>query len=444
MRSPWGWGLLVWLVGTGPIQAAPADLMGLYQKAVGRSPDVQIAEKQVDKTRHQEDGARAGYWPSLRGQAASSWARENQQRLGQIAPGQDYPEQTLDRHNIRWNVTLSQPLFQGWRTWAEIGIAEQAQEQARASLTLAKQELIVELANAYFEVLDALNRKRLAEQQLGRIEKHLERARTRYEKGVATITGVHEAEARLDQTRARLMEARNRVDIAKESLQSLIQGPVPTLKGVGRLDPALPTPQTAEGWYQQAVVEHPQIKELEAAIAEAEGEVTKVESRWWPNLQAQAVYSRTEQSEFYEYRSSRSVALVLDWAFWEGGRISSERSMAQMDVAQTRLRLDRERRAIKLRTLQQFKKLENAISRVESLRAVVRSQRTKLDSVTAEFERGHRTSVDVLDAQQELFDAQQRLAEARHEYLLMRLELGKAAGRLSLASLREVNGYLGR
>ncbi|MFB6358002.1 MAG: TolC family protein, partial [Thiohalorhabdaceae bacterium] len=134
--------------------------------------------------------------------------------------------------------------------------------------------------------------------------------------------------------------------------------------------------------------------------------------------------------------------LQLEWPLYQGGEVSARANIEETRAAQTRLQLDDQQETVRVETVQAFYDWESAMEEVRSLRAQVRSAETQLEAIQTGFEVGRRTSVDVLDAQQEYFAALQSLAEARHSYLVSRLQLKAAAGVLNLADLRSVNRQL--
>ncbi|HKJ87088.1 MAG TPA: TolC family protein, partial [Gammaproteobacteria bacterium] len=104
--------------------------------------------------------------------------------------------------------------------------------------------------------------------------------------------------------------------------------------------------------------------------------------------------------------------------------------------------LDDQQEQVQVQTTQAFYDWQSAMQEVRSLRAQVRSAKTQLDAVQTGFEVGRRTSIDVLDAQQEYFDALRNLAQARNRYLVSRLKLKSSAGVLNLSDLKAVNRQL--
>jgi outer membrane protein len=136
------------------------------------------------------------------------------------------------------------------------------------------------------------------------------------------------------------------------------------------------------------------------------------------------------------------ASLNLSWDIYQGGAVTAQTRTERTKAAQAQLSLDNRRQEVRVRTVQTFYDWESALQEVRSLRAQVRSTKTQLEAIETGFEVGRRTSVDVLDAQQEYFDALRSLAQARHQYLLARIQLRAAAGTLDRDALARVNGQL--
>ncbi|MFP4559950.1 MAG: TolC family outer membrane protein [Thiohalorhabdus sp.] len=436
--KPWTLGLLIGLAGGLAVPAAQgADLLELYRTAEEVSPTLEETQGQRRIADYQEDEAEAGFFPSLTGQASRSWTEETQVVSG-IQADSDTTTFTQDQYSF----TLTQPLFMGGRTWLAVDIAEQAQRQAEVQVSAARQELMVQVAEAYFGVLDAQEEKDLAEREMRRVREHLDRAQAQFDVGTGDITGVREAEARRDQSRTGLIRARNNLQTAKERLRRLIRQQPPTLDKVEEVtlaDPELPDP---EDWVDRALEEHPELARLREQLDIDRSNVELAKRERWPEISAQAQYSKVEGGSFFTSDEATSASLQVNWPIFQGGRVSATANIRQEEASQTRLQLDDQQEQVREQTTQAFYDLESTMQEVRSLRAQVRSAETQLEAVQTGFEVGRRTSIDVLDAQQEYFDALRDLAQARNQYLLSRLRLKSAAGTLTMADLEEANRQL--
>ncbi|MEF8793340.1 TolC family outer membrane protein [Thiohalorhabdus sp.] len=423
------------VLGALPSGALASGLLELYKRAEEVDPNLKRSEKERVIADLQEDQAKAGWFPRLTGQASRSRTTQTQ-----IISGR--PETTEKYTQDQYNVTLTQPIYSGGRNWLALDIAEITQEQADATVSGSRQELMIQVAQAYFDILNAREEVDLAEREVNRVDEHLDRAQAQFEVGTGDIVGVREAEARRDQANTRLIRARNALNTAKQRLRQLIRRPVPELDGVEEVNLLAPDPGTPEKWVERALDANPQLAQTrtELSIARKNAELARRER--WPQLSAQAQYSKVEGGSFITQDEQTSASLQLEWPIYQGGEVSARADIEDTRAAQTRLQLDDQQETVRVETVQAFYDWESAMEEVRSLRAQVRSAETQLEAIQTGFEVGRRTSVDVLDAQQEYFAALQSLAEARHRYLVSRLQLKAASGVLSLADLRSANRQL--
>ncbi|MFA9461139.1 TolC family outer membrane protein [Thiohalorhabdus methylotrophus] len=429
------------LLGMAAVLAAPpvqaADLLDLYRTAEQVSPNLEQAQRQRLIANYQEDQAQAGFFPSLTGQASRSWNEETQ-----VIAGSPQSSGTTDYTQDQYSLTLSQPLFMGGRTWLSVDIAQLGQRQAEAQLSATRQDLMVQVAEAYFAVLNAQDDVNLAQREVRRVKEHLERAQAQFDVGTGDITGVREAQARRDQAQTRLIRARNTLQTARQRLRRLIRKRPPALEEVEEVELGAPDPSSPEAWVDRALGEHPELVRLRKQLNIDRKNVDLARRQRWPEISAQAQYSKVEGGSFFTSDEVHSATLQMDWPIYQGGRVSATTNIRQEQASQTRLQLDDQQEQVRVQTTQAFYDWESAMQEVRSLRAQVRSAKTQLEAIQTGFEVGRRTSIDVLDAQQEYFDALRNLSQARNQYLLSRLQLKSAAGVLTMADLQTVNRQL--
>ena len=139
---------------------------------------------------------------------------------------------------------------------------------------------------------------------------------------------------------------------------------------------------------------------------------------------------------------SASFGVRIQWPIYTGGRVSAETREARAAHRESMHMQERARRSAVRVTRQAYLGVESAIARVGALTQAVVSSQSALDAVDAGFQVGTRTSVDVLDAQRDLFQAQNDLAAARYDYIRNALRLRLAAGTLVPADLDAINEWL--
>ncbi|HNP04693.1 MAG TPA: TolC family protein, partial [Rhodocyclaceae bacterium] len=197
--------LLLSLLAVG--SAGAADLLQIYREAVDNDPSFAGARASADAGREKQAQGLAGLLPSLTLSGNTVW-NENELRIGQTA--------TVKPHynSNSYSATLSQPLFR-WQNWVQYGQGRHQAALAEAQLQQARQDLILRVAQAYFDVLYAEENLRALEANKAAIAQQLEAAKKNFEVGTSTITDTHEAQARYDLAVAQEIGAQSELEVRR-------------------------------------------------------------------------------------------------------------------------------------------------------------------------------------------------------------------------------------
>ncbi len=234
--------LVLFLAAAGvALSAHGADLLGVYRDALVSDPVFQSARAQYQAGLESLPQARAGYLPSVSGSASTF----RNQLDTSVAPSIDY-------NSHSYEVILTQPLFR-WQNWIAISQAERQVMQTESTFSTAKQDLILRVAQAYFDVLLAQDNVALSEAQKKAISEQLAQAKRNFEVGTSTIVDTLEAQARYDQAVAKEISDKNDLEVKKRALQQLVGKPADALTPLK--DPlalATPKPANIEEWVTAA------------------------------------------------------------------------------------------------------------------------------------------------------------------------------------------------
>ena len=424
------------------LTAQAADLLGVYRDALASDPVYQAARAQYQANVERLPQARAGYLPFVTGSASAY--RNYNERDG---------TEDLDYSTRGFSVSLSQPLFR-LGNWIAISQAEKAIFQAEALLGTAGQDLIVRVAQAYFDVLLAQDNVALSDAQKRAISEQLAQAKRNFEVGTATIVDTLEAQARYDQAVAKEVLDANDLEVKRRALQQLI-GKVPeALKPLGeKLDLQRPRPDSIDEWVKSGSESSLAVAVARAAAQIAEQEVDRAKSGHYPTLDLNALYNynRTPASTLGEAFTGASVTsrnaqvgLVLSVPIFAGGGTQSRVREALALRDRTQQDLENTQRTVAQSVRQNYLAVTNGIALVRALEQALASTQSQLESSILGRDVGVRTSVDVLNAQQQVFQGRRDLQQARYAYLLNTLRLKYATGTLTEADLEQVNRALGR
>ena len=420
------------------LPASGADLLGIYRDARLADPVYQAARAQYQATTERLPQARSGYLPQVNGGA--SIFRNSSERDG--APDADYTLKV-------YSVTLAQPVVR-MQNWIAINQAQQVVLQAEATLAAAQQDLALRTAQAYFDVLLARDNVALSETQKTAIDQQLAQAKRNFEVGTSTIVDTLEAQARYDQSVAKEIADKNDLEVKRRALDVLLgktpDGLVPLREP---LKLAEPSPNDVEAWVKAAAESSFAVAVARANREIAQQEVARQRAGHLPTLDLSASISRTDnpltaQPLVSGVSNDRAIGLTLSVPIFAGGLTQSRvreavalRDRAEQDFENTQ-------RGVAQAVRTAYLNVTSGIAQVRALEQAQVSTQSQLDSTILGRDVGVRTSVDVLNAQQQVFQTRRDLQAARYSYLMNTLRLKAATGTLTEADVEEVNRALGR
>jgi len=423
-------------------RAQAADLLEIFRAAQANDPVFAAARAARQAGQEKLPQGRSMLMPSVSLSANSTFSDSTTQYSGPtIMPG------GKNRYNSHgYGVNLTQPLFrqQNWLIYTE---AELQVEQAEAQFKVAEQDLIVRVAQAYFDVLIAQDSVQLAEAQKTAISEQLEQAKRNFEVGSATITDTHEAQARYDLTSAQEIAAQNNLEIKRRSLQQLINAMPKDLRHLGK-EFKLESPQPAdmEKWVSDAELSNPQLAIARAAAEIAEKEVARNRGGHYPTVDLVANYSSNQANGgsfgVGSDTTNKSIGVQLNMPLFQGGAVNSKWREAEANLERARSELENARRSVALQTRQGYLGVVSGIAQVKALQQALTSSESVLEASKLGQEVGVRTNLDVLNAQQQLYSTRRDLYQAEYNYLISQLRLKAAVGLLGEDSLTKVNRAL--
>jgi outer membrane protein len=451
-----------------PSAASAADLMQVYQLARENDPQFSTTEAQARATREGAVQARAAMLPQLDGSASLSRSRSEGPST-QTQLDRDTGEQVRFTGDSSTNTTtrsvgvnLQQMVFDR----ARFTTLRSQQALSRASdyqVEAAGDSLITRTSAAYFNVLVQLETLAAAEASETALKKQFDFASKRLEVGLAPITDVHEARAQYDNARANTILARNAVEDAYQALAEITGQPVASLKALPEnFQPSLPTEGSADAWVAKAMDNNPALKATREQVASAEENIETARSGYWPSVYLNGSYgdrkttgdntfSGTNPATGAPFSSTGPIdsqsrgptlGVTLSVPIFNGGATASRvrQAIAQRDASSDQL--EQQRRALTRNTRAAYQSLVAGISEVEARRSALTSARAAYEASQVGLEVGTRTVLDVLNNQQNLFNAQRAYAQARYNFLQSRLNLEQAAGTLDGADVQDVNRLL--
>ena len=422
--------------------AQAADLLQTYHAAQANDPQIAAAYATQQAGREKLPQGRSLLMPSINLNANSTFNDQTIRYLG----ASPFPGGNNRYNSNGYGVTLVQPLYrqQNWLVYSE---SELQVAQAEAQFKIAEQDLILRVAQAYFDVLIAQDSVQLAGAQKTAISEQLEQARRNFEVGSATITDTLEAQARHDLTGAQEIAAQNNLEIKRRALQQLINAMPGDLARLGKeFQMEAPQPADMEKWVDDAQLNSPQLAIARAGAEIAEKEVARNRGGHYPTVDLVANYSNNNSSGgsfgVGSENTSKSVGVQLNMPLFQGSAVNSKWREAEANRERAGQELENARRNIATQTRQAYLGVTSGIAQVKALQQALASSESVLEASKLGQEVGVRTNLDVLNAQQQLYSTRRDLYQATYSFLISQLRLKAAAGSLGEEDLSKVNQAL--
>jgi outer membrane protein len=357
---------------------------------------------------------------------------------------------TADANSKGYSLDLNQVIFDK-TVFDNLDQGDAIVAKAVADLEVARQDTIVRVSSAYFDVLTAIDTLETASAERKAIGKQLEQSKERFNVGLSAITDVKEQQASYDVSVADEIIATNDLSNKREALRFIINTYPENLK-IAREDMPLviPEPMDIDAWQEKSLQNNFSIVSANYSLEAAQSAYDGSKGGHYPTLSLNASYgveSNDPSSFFGQPTQARDdtdtrVILNLDIPIYSGGFTSStvRQKLSEKDQAQALLEQEK-RRTIGL-ARSAYLSLEADIANVKARKQAVISTQTSLDATLAGYDAGTRTSVDVLLSQRLLFSSKRDYSVARYTYLSNSLNLKQVAGILTPADVEAINKWL--
>lgn len=427
--------------------ASAADLLQVYRMALDSDPQYLAARSSMDAGVEKAPQGLSGLLPTLGAAGNTQWNDVDRSLRGSATPSQE------TKYNSNgYSATLTQPLFR-WQNIATYQQGKMQAAQAEAQFAQAKQETILRVAQAYFDVLLAEENIRSLVAQKKAIGQQLEQAKKNFEVGTATIVDTYEAQSRYDLTTAQEIAAESELEIKSRALEVIIgkdPGPLNSLREKVQLD--LPKPSVMKTWVEAAENDAITVQVQQLALEVAGKQIEINRAGHYPTLDAVVVRGHAAQTANiptsigavapgYDTNST-TAALQLNIPLFQGGYVNSKTREAEANRESARQQLEFARRNAAQAARQSYLGVSSGIAQVSALRAALVSGLSSVESNKLGYEVGVRINIDVLNAEQQVYVTRRDLARAVYDTLLSQLRLKAAVGTLEEADLAKINALL--
>lgn len=362
--------------------------------------------------------------------------------------GQGTGSYDRDGHSFGYGVNATQPVYR----IENLAGADQLRKQAalaEVQYRVAEQDLILRVARAYFEVVAAEEKMRVIDAQKAAISQQLALAKKSFEVGVATITDTDETQTRYDAILSQEIAASNDLEIKREVFAQLTALDPEKLAAIGdRQQPSAPQPNNLSDWLSRAQNGNFGLASQRLNLDIAKREIDKYRAETSPSLDLVASYGDAWKSGGISNSGARDrngtgvVGLQLSIPIYTGGNRSSQFREAIAKEDAQRSNVEATRRSVIQSAQSGFLGVKNGAAQIRALQQALVSSKSLVDSTTLGQEVGVRTTIDVLNAQQQYYSTRYDLTVARYGYLYSRLQLLAAVGDLTEKEIQEINNWL--
>ncbi len=422
-----------------PAVAQTNDLLTIYRDALTNDPTYAAARYAQQAAIEREPQARSALLPQVNATAGYSRTQYDS----------DTPKVSTTFSSWGPALTLTLPLIRT-QNWTALSQAKLAVDQADAVLAQARQDLMLRVTQAYFDVLAADDQLAAIGANKKAVSEQLAQAKREFEVGTKTVVDAHEAQARYDQIVAQEEVARGDLAVKRNALRAIIGRDAGALLPL-RDRPTLTTPKptNVEAWAKRAEDASYTVAIARANAQIAQRETLRSRQGHWPTLDFNARAAQDHSngsitSSADNTTRTRTVGLTLTVPLWSGGLTQSKvrESLALEEKANHELETARRNAAQAAR--QSYTGVDFGLAQVRALESAEVSAKSQLDSTRLGYQVGVRISLDVLNATTQLFTTRRDLKKARYDFLINGLRLKSAAGELDDPDIQMINALLAR
>ncbi|MBS7777091.1 TolC family outer membrane protein [Acidovorax sp. CCYZU-2555] len=418
------------------------DLRQAYEAAEQNDATIRSSRAGAEGMREKLPQARAQRRPNISFNAGAN--RNSLKSSTETALGTRDSRNAYNSNNQAFQ--LRQPLYRPFLSALEKQ-AEAQVDGANAMLEQDEQSLVLRVSQAYFDALLARTQLSLVAAQKLTYTSQLDSATKGFKAGTGMRTDIDEAQARVDMALAQELEATQNVEFTRRRLEVLIGKPYDDLADLDAASfrPQQPVPASLDEWTAQAEAANPELRSLQAQVDAAASEINKAQAGHKPTLDAVASVSRSDSDSVTSVNTvynQKYVGLQLSVPLYAGGYVSSQVRQAVADHERAREALEAGRRETGAKVYEQYRAMTEGVLRIKALEQAARSAEVALQSSRKSLAAGVRTTVDVLNAEQQRTLAARDLAQARYMYLLSRIRLHAVAGHDRWVNVDQANANL--
>jgi outer membrane protein len=408
---------------------AQESLLGALGRAYTNTPELNAQRANVRAVDESVPQALSGYRPRVT--ATADAGRTHQETITPsfsqatgLRQGKRHANDTFSPRGV--GIQVDQTLFNGFRTENSTRAAESRVLGARETLRNTEQNVLLNAATSYMNVLRDTALLNLQRNNVEVLEEQLRQTRDRFRVGEVTRTDVAQSE------QASVAEGNLRASIATYRQRVGVEPK--------KLSPAQPIerllPKTIEAAVQVSQSEHPAIVATLHGVDQQQLQVKVVESELYPSVTVTGSLAKRWETTLSDNEAyTASVVARLSVPLYEGGQVYSRVREAKQTLGERRIQVDQQRDVVRQAVVASWSGLISAKAQIQASQAQVAAAEIALAGVREEAKVGQRTTLDVLNSQQELLTARSNLVTAQRDRVVASYNVLASIGRLSAQKL---------
>ncbi|MBP2238041.1 outer membrane protein [Sinorhizobium kostiense] len=401
-----------------PHAVSAETIFGAMAKAYANNPDLNAARAGLRATDEGVPIAKSGYRPQVSATATGTLSRVDREVTG-----------SEDLHSGQVGISITQTIFDGFQTLNNVRAAESNVFSSRETLKANEIQILLTAAQSYANIVRDQQVVSIRRQNLAFLREQLNAAEARLDVGEGTRTDVSQAQAELAQAQSLLVAAVAQLK-QSEAVYVQIVGAAPT--AIRQTGPATRgMPRSLDQAVATGLRENPQILAAQYSVDSAGFQVKSAEGTMLPGVVLQGAVTRNTGNVNAD-NTTASITARLEVPIYQGGAEYGQIRQAKERLGQQRILVDSARAEVQQTVVSAHAQLESALARITASRSQISAANLALEGVVEERKVGQRTTLDVLDAQQDVLIARESLAGAQRDAVVASYALLAAMGRLTV------------
>ena len=443
--------LLALALGLTATNVYAADLMDVYEKAFANDPTFKGAKATWLANREALAISRADLLPTLGGQVNIARTR-SESETNRVHTINGTPISTPGTsHNYNntsgYSLQLTQPIF-NFGSWANVWGAQAAAKKAKADFMAAEEDLLKRIAQAYFNVLQAKDVLSYSVANKASVERLFIQTKHKFDVGLVPVTDLEDARKNYDIAISQEIGNANDLSNKIEELNEITGAKYSDLAQVKKDFPLLsPEPNDIEQWVKAAekqnfsltAARYDTINARENVKVQNAGHLPKLDAT--ANYQYQFANNPNGDSSFNRSKTAQA-GMQLTVPLFQGGKVLASARQADYQYQAKVSTQEKIHRSVISQTRQNYLGVLSNISKIKADIQAIKSAESSLRANQASYTVGTRTMADILNAQTQLYQAQQTFAKDEYAYIMQLLTLKELTGILDTNDLKEINSWL--